>query len=157
MSQSSPAALHDQLIIVGGHNGRGELDTVHCYDATANSWKKLGSLICPKALPLVTTLTGGEVVYVVSHENYDRSFVGITVVVLLLVSSYIVHSYLSAHARVLRSAQSVFALPVCDHQYSTIKKRAHCPENDYQLGARNNTDTLIRGIRPTWRLSKGLG
>ena len=81
MSQSTPITLHDQLIIVGGHDSRGELDTVHCYDATANSWKKLGSLICPKALPLVTKLTGEKVVVI--HENYDRSFVGIAVVLLL--------------------------------------------------------------------------
>jgi N-acetylneuraminic acid mutarotase len=79
VSQSTPVALCGRLLSIGGYSDTKEVDTVHYYEATTDTWQKMGNLICPQGLPLAATLPGDKLIVV--HSNNNESFVGTSSVV----------------------------------------------------------------------------
>lgn len=79
VSQSTLVTLCGRLLSVGGYSDTEELDVVYYYDSTADTWQKMGMLICPQGLPLAAALPGDRLIVV--HSNNNESFVGTSTVV----------------------------------------------------------------------------
>ena len=74
VSRSTAVTLNGRLFSVGGYDDSGEVDTVYYYDSSTNSWRRVGTLLSCKGLPLATTLPGDKLVVV--HGNHENTLVG---------------------------------------------------------------------------------